>query len=73
MFASKPALESPEPIAAPTPDPTHEELQMRSYEIWQMRIRHGIEGTAAQDWAHAEHELTKSNSDSSTKEKAGNV
>ena len=39
--------------------PTHEEIERRAYELWQARARHGIEGTADQDWLAAEQELSK--------------
>jgi len=73
MAATKLVVEPIESVSAQTPTPTAEEIQMRAYQLWQSRLRHGIEGTAEQDWAHAEHELTGSKPESSSEQENAKV
>ena len=68
MAATKLIVEPTDSIAAREPAPTHAEIEMRAYQIWETRLRHGAEGDAELDWAQAEQELTGSKPHSLEKE-----
>lgn len=38
--------------------PTHEQIKIRAHELWLLRSRNGIEGTADHDWSAAEEQLS---------------
>ena len=62
MSATQPAMEAAITAAAAGPQsPANEDIQRRAYELWQTRLSHGGEGTAEQDWAMAERELSANN------------
>ena len=70
MAATKLVVEPTESVSAQSTVPTHEEIQLRAYQIWQTRLRHGIEGDAGDDWYNAEQELKESKSHSPENEAA---
>ena len=73
MSAPQPVLEPLPPTQAQTAAPSQEEIQMRAYQLWQTRLRHGVEGTAEQDWALAKQELAGPNPDSSAERESEKV
>lgn len=60
MTAAQPEIDDVQlPIAEIVPQtPTHDQIEFRAYQLWQTRMRHGIEGTADQDWLTAEKEFS---------------
>ena len=59
MSAPQPAIDNEftTTLVGP-PAPAYEHIAQRAYQLWQTRLRHGIEGTAEQDWLAAEQELS---------------
>jgi Protein of unknown function (DUF2934) len=35
--------------------PCHDDIEKLAYDLWEQRQRNGVEGSAEQDWAQAEH------------------